>query len=127
MDRCKGCRGAFHVHCMLLHGKSEDVDEMIDDEASASRKENVLTLESLQDNEEGQGRNAYIVPKRCFLCDGHINRDKRKGVAPTLEAIVKDKVLSVRVTPEPSLDAIVRGTNVTCYITINGSSTKSQK
>lgn len=102
---------------MLLHGKSEDVDEMIDDEASASRKENVSTLESLQDNEEGQGRNAYIVPKRCFLCDGHINRDKR----------VKDKVLSVRVTPEPSLDAIVRGTNVTCYITINGSSAKSQK
>jgi len=108
---------------MLLHGKSEDGDETIEDDDASSdgRKENISALESLKDDKEGQERDredAGVVPKRCFQCEcNKSKRAKREGVAPTLEAVVHNKILSVKITPEPSLEAVVRGNNLICYIT----------
>jgi hypothetical protein len=93
------------MQCMLLHGKCEDGSETtIDDEAtSGNRKKNVLFLEPLQVDEGGDD----IVPKRCFQCerDKESKRVKRKGV--TLEAVLDDKIFRVRITQEPSVEAVV--------------------
>mmetsp|Transcript_18660 Transcript_18660/g.27649 ORF Transcript_18660/g.27649 Transcript_18660/m.27649 type:complete len:178 (+) Transcript_18660:171-704(+) len=112
--RCKDCRGAFHLDCMMLHGKSEGGYEIIDDDASGSCKENKPALNSLQDDKEGQD-----VPKRCFQCECNKSKfARRRALAPTLEAIIGTKILTVRITPELPLEAKVHGTNVTCYVTL---------
>lgn len=96
---------------MMLHGKNAAID---DDEASSSCKENKSELqETLQEGE--------VVPKRCFQCE--YNKSKRskrkKEFAPILEAkIGKKKIVTVRVTPEPALEAVVRGANVMCYVSL---------
>ncbi len=96
---------------MMLHGKNAAID---DDEASSSCKENksALQQETLQEG---------VVPKRCFQCE--CNKSKRakrkKEFAPILEAkIGKKKIVTVRVTPEPALEAVVRGANVMCYVSL---------
>ncbi|KAL7491650.1 hypothetical protein ACHAWT_001677, partial [Skeletonema menzelii] len=93
--RCKGCRGAFHLDCMMLHGKSE----VIEDEASGNCKENKSALEE-KTLQEG-------VPKRCFRCECHKSKlVKRKAFAPTLEAIVGRKNITVRLSPALPLEAV---------------------
>lgn len=108
--RCKDCRGAFHMQCMLVHGKSGD-DEAKDDDASGGGEK----VEELQKEDE---RNEEYVPKRCFQCE--CNKGNRRHVfVPTLDAVIADKEVSVRITPQPSLEAIVNEKNVTCYIMFN--------
>jgi|SaaInl74LU_5_DNA_1037368.scaffolds.fasta_scaffold40031_2 hypothetical protein len=99
---------------MMLHGKSEGGYEIIDDDASGSCKENKPALNSLQDDKEGQD-----VPKRCFQCECNKSKfARRRALAPTLEAIIGTKILTVSITPELPLEAVVRGTNVNCYVTL---------
>ena len=97
---------------MKLHGKSEAMD----DEASSICKENKSAMqhEKLQED-------VRVLPKRCFRCE--CNKSKRakwkKEFAPILEAIVgKKKIVTVRVTPKPALEAVVRGANVMCYVSL---------
>ncbi len=116
--RCKDCRGAFHMQCMLIHGKSDDDeakedddDEVKDDDASGGGEK----VEELQKEDE---RNEDYVPKRCFECE--CNKEKRRHLfVPTLDAVIADKEVSVRITPQPSLEAIVNKKNVTCCIVFN--------
>ena len=95
----------------MLHGKS---DAAIDDEASSSCKENKSALQDTL--QEG----VRVVPKRCFQCE--CNKSKRakrkKEFTPILEAMVGKKCVTVRVTPEPALEAVVRGANVMCYVSL---------
>lgn len=110
--RCKDCRGAFHMQCMLVHGKSNDDDEVKDDDASGGGEK----VEELQ--KEDERNEDCIVPKRCFQCE--CNKDKRRHVfVPTLDAVIANKEVSVRITPQPSLEAIVNEKNVACYIMFN--------
>jgi len=116
--RCKDCRGAFHMQCMLIHGKSDDdevkeeVKGVKEDDASGGGEK----VEELQ--KEDDERNEDYVPKRCFQCE--CNKEKRRHVfVPTLDAIIADKEVSVRITPQPSLEATVNKKNVTCCIVFN--------
>ena len=95
---------------MMLHGKSE----VIEDEATGSCKENKSALEEKK-LQEG-------VPKRCFRCECHKSKlVKRKAFAPTLEAIVGRKNITVRLSPALPLEAVVRGANVMCYVSLKSS------
>lgn len=108
--RCKDCRGAFHMQCMLVHGKSKD-DEVKEDGENIGEK-----VEELQ--KEDERNEDCIVPKRCFQCE--CNKDKRRHVfVPTLDAVIANKEVSVRITPQPSLEAIVNEKNVACCIVFN--------
>ena len=115
--RCKDCRGAFHMQCMLVHGKSGDdeakEDEDDEDDVSSGGGEKVEELQKEDDE-----RNEDYVPKRCFQCE--CNKEKRRNIfVPTLDAVIADKEVSVRITPQPSLEAIVNKKNVTCCIVFN--------
>jgi hypothetical protein len=114
--RCKDCRGAFHMQCMLVHGKTDDdeVKEHGEDDVASGGGEKVEELQK----EDGERNEDYIVPKRCFQCE--CNKNKRRHVfVPTLDAVIADKEVSVRITPQPSLEAIVNKKNVTCCIMFN--------
>ena len=96
----------------MLNGKNA----ALDDEASSSCKENKSALQDTM-----QGDVVRVQPKRCFQCE--CNKSKRakrkKEFAPILEAkIGKKKIVTVRVTPEPALEAVVRGANVMCYVSL---------
>lgn len=108
---------------MMLHGKNDDKDEMTKDEASGSCKENNSTLQKKDKRDQVNARvDANIVPKRCFQCEcNKSKRAKRKGLAPALEAIVGKKLVTVRISPELPLEAVVRGKNVMCYVTLENS------
>lgn len=128
--RCKDCRGAFHLDCMMLHGKSGvGSDEIImnDETLLSGSKENNSTLQNTDKQDQAtnvdDANNIAILPKRCFQCEyNKSKRSKRKALAPVLEAIVgKKKMVTVRISPELPLEAVVRGTSVTCYITLENS------
>ncbi len=104
---------------MLLHGKFDGKDETMNNETLGSCKEN---NSALQNDKQDQAEDANIgIPKRCFQCEcNKSKRIKRKGLAPTLEAIVgkKKMMVTVRISPELPLEAVVCGNNVTCYVTL---------
>ena len=98
--RCKDCRGAFHLECMRSHGKEEenatigDIGEI--DNASQSTRD----------------------PIRCFRCDvqrkaSRLSADSASSLLSSsrpflLEAVIGDRTLMIRVTPEPVLEATIR-------------------
>ena len=98
--RCKDCRGAFHLECMRSHGKEEenatigDIGEI--DNASQSTRD----------------------PIRCYRCDvqrkaSRLSADSASSLLSSsrpflLEAVIGDRTLMIRVTPEPVLEATIR-------------------
>ena len=101
MIRCKDCRGAFHLGCMLVHRKDNDGEEnegSVDDALGVPARD----------------------PKRCYRCES-----KRKSRSPTsflslLEAIIDRKTVQVRVIPEPALEATANGKVIACYVAFGG-------
>ena len=64
------------------------------------------------------GAKIQIFVKRCFQCE--CNKENRRNIfVPMLDAVIADKEVSVRITPQPSLEAIVNEKNVACYIMFN--------
>ena len=113
--RCKDCRGAFHLHCMHLHGKTEDNNADAIDSLQC-HKENI----SSHGGKREESDTAEVVPKRCFRCERNKKKRARKAVTPILKAIAGGKILSVRIMPEPPIEAVINGNHVACYVTING-------
>lgn len=99
--RCKDCRGAFHLECMRIHGK-EEVNTTIGDLGAI-----VIASQSTRD------------PIRCYRCDvqqkaSRLSADSASSslLSSTrpflLEAVIGDRTLMIRVTPEPVLEATIR-------------------
>ena len=144
--RCKDCRGAFHLKCMLAkdidnsgdgdEGGSGDADNKNESEEEEDRKmpaavsndtnviaddNNDMSLEVEQDARD---------PKRCYKCEEEYKQRKEheqqqssttsRTSLPILEATLSNnQTVRVRITPEPSLEANVNGKDVSVSVVLN--------
>jgi len=139
--RCKDCRGAFHLKCMLAKDSdngSGDADNKNEEEEEEDRKmpaastdtnanaadDNDMSLEVEQDIRD---------PKRCYKCEEEYKQRKEheqqltsttRTTLPILEATLSNnQTVRVRVTPEPLLEANVNGKDVSVSIVLNSRGT----
>jgi len=145
--RCKDCRGAFHLKCMLAMGDHNSVDEggsgdeggsednnnKNEDEEEEDRK--MPAAASYDNNADDNGMSLEVVqetrdPKRCYKCEEEYKRRKEheqqrtssatQTSLPILEATLSNnQTVRVRITPEPLLEANVNGKDVSVSVVLN--------
>jgi len=145
--RCKDCRGAFHLKCMLAkdnddsgdgdEGGSVDADNKNESEEEEDRKMPAVSTDNnayaADDNDMSLDVEQQDIcdPKRCYKCEEEYKRRKEKQHATTtqsslsiLEATLSNnQTVRVRITPEPLLEANVNGKDVSVSIVLNSRGT----
>ena len=146
--RCKECRGAFHLKCMLAKdndsgddkGRSGDDDNKNEDEEDEDRKMPASVSNDNNANVDDNGMSLEVVqeqetrdPKRCYKCEEEYKRRKEheqqhtsttQSSLPVLEATLSNnQTVRVRITPEPLLEANVNGKDVSVSIVLNSGGT----
>jgi len=148
--RCKDCRGAFHLKCMLAkdsdnnsvdEGRSGDNDIKNEDEEEEDRKMPAVSNDSNANADDNNDMSLEVEqeqdtrdPKRCYKCEEEYKRRKEHEqqhtsssatqTLPILEATLSNnQTVRVRVTPEPLLEANVNGKDVSVSIVLNSRST----
>jgi len=137
--RCKDCKGAFHVGCMLIHGKKENDEDGGDEEKEKGDAEEDGKVKADVDGEEEDGKVVAADsdtllepptrdPKRCHQCELQYKLQQQSSSSSSsnftslLEAIIDERTVRVKVTPKPALEATVNGSDITCYVTLGGQS-----
>ena len=128
--RCKDCRGAFHLDCMLIHGKEHSEKDAAED----ARVE--MTNSCTQTNSSSIVEPLSMTtrdPKRCYQCA--VNHQKAGGRHLTtstatcslslLEATIENRAVVVRVSIGPLLEANVNGRDMMCIVTLRGRASSS--
>lgn len=124
--RCKDCREAFHLECMLIHGKENcqsGVAEFVDVDGDAK-------ITAIDEPSTKMTRD----PKRCYKCElkrrgeGQLDRKENHRSLTTvtdcalspLQATIENRNVVVRVSVENLLLANVKGRYITCIVTLHG-------
>ncbi len=127
--RCKDCRGAFHLECMLIHGKEncESAMETIcrHDAAEDDRITSMVEPSTMMTRD----------PKRCYQCEvkrqneGQLLQTKNHrpfNLATTCaltlhDATIGNRMVVVRVSnAQVLLEANVEGRDIACIVTLHG-------
>ena len=143
--RCKDCRGAFHLKCMLAKD-SDSGDEGSsgndnkNDEEEEDRKMPAVSNDNTNANHDNNNDMSLEVqeqqetrdPKRCYKCEEEYKRRKEheqqqrtpssatQTSLPILEATLSNnQTVRVRITPEPVLEANVNGKDVSVSVVLN--------
>jgi len=141
--RCKDCRGAFHLKCMLAKD-SDSVDEgdsgEDDDNESEEEEDRKMPAVSNDNNAADNDMSLEVQeqdirdPKRCYKCEEEYKQRKEHEQQltssatqislPILEATLSNnQTVRVRITPEPLLEANVNGKDVSVSIVLNSRGT----
>jgi hypothetical protein len=135
--RCKDCRGAFHLECMLAHGKepceSDEVPIGGGDDARSDASDSCAHADTSLI--EPSSRISTRDPKRCHQCEAkrkeeHLHQKQTDHLLPTtttttcaltlLEATIENRVVVVRLSIDPVLEANAGGRDITCTVTLHG-------
>lgn len=126
MIRCKDCRGAFHLECMLGKKNNEEKGEgggSDDDEEENVENDSDRKMPAINHGDNGVAADIEQTrdPKRCYKCVQHQQQPGQGGSSRSLilrATFNNSKQVKVKVTPAPALEACVKGKMMT--VTISG-------